>query len=93
YCKSGGVAASVAQAVKEMGREDFEVKPVICNGIEECSTALMKAKVGKLDGNIIEGMCCPDGCMRGMGTLVNKQNSMKFVADYAASAQKKTILD
>ena len=93
YCKSGGVAASVAQAVKEMGREDFEVKPVICNGIEECRTALMKAKVGKLDGNIIEGMCCPDGCMRGMGTLVNKQNSMKFVADYAASAQKKTILD
>jgi len=93
YCRSGGVAASVAEAVKEMGREDFVVKPVVCNGIEECRAALMKAKVGKLDGNIIEGMCCPDGCMRGMGTLVNKQNSMKFVADYAASAQKKTILD
>ena len=93
YCKSGGVAASVAQAVKEMGREDFEVKPVICNGIEECKAALMKAKAGRLDGNIIEGMCCPDGCMRGMGTLVNKQNSMKFVTDYAASAQKKTIFD
>ena len=52
YCKSGGVAASVAQAVKEMGREDFEVKPVICNGIEECRAALMKAKAGKLGGNI-----------------------------------------
>lgn len=92
YCKSGGVAASVARAVKEMGRDDFEVKPVICNGIEECRVALMKAKAGKLDGNIIEGMCCPDGCMRGMGTLVNKPNSLKSVNDYAASAKKQNIL-
>ena len=92
YCRSGGVAASVVQAIREMGREDFEVKAVVCNGIDECKTALMKAKAGKLDGNIIEGMCCPGGCIKGNGTLVNKKNTDKFVSDYAASAVKQTIL-
>ncbi|MCQ2561321.1 MAG: monomeric [FeFe] hydrogenase, partial [Clostridia bacterium] len=92
YCMSGGVAASVAQALKEMGREDFEVKPVICNGIDECKQALLKAKAGKLDGNIIEGMCCPGGCIRGNGTLINKKNFNKCAEEYADSAEKKTIL-
>ena len=92
YCRSGGVAASVVEAIKEMGREDFEVKAVVCNGIDECKTALMKAKVGKLDGNIIEGMCCPGGCIKGNGTLINKPNTDKFINTYAASAAKHTIL-
>ena len=56
YCRSGGVAASVVEAIREMGREDFEVNAVVCNGIDECKAALLKAKAGRLDGNIIEGM-------------------------------------
>lgn len=92
YCLSGGVAASVAQAMKELGHEDFPVKAVVCNGINECKQALLKAKAGKLDGNIIEGMCCEGGCIRGTGTLVNKKNYNKCAAEYAESAEKKTIL-
>ncbi len=91
YCKTGGVSASVVQAIKELGREDFEVKAVICDGIEECRAALMKKKFGKLDANIIEGMCCPGGCIQGNGTLVNKKNSDKEIANYSASAQKQSI--
>ena len=92
YCRSGGVAASVVEAIREMGREDFEVKAVVCNGIDECKAALLKAKAGRLDGNIIEGMCCPGGCIKGNGTLVNKQNTDKFINEYAASAEKQKIL-
>ncbi len=92
YCRSGGVAASVVEAIKEMGREDFQVKAVVANGIDECRQALLKAKAGRLDANIIEGMCCPGGCIKGNGTLVNKKNTDKFINDYAASAAKQTIL-
>ena len=93
YCRSGGVAASVVEAIREMGREDFEVKAVVCNGIDECKAALLKAKAGRLDGNIIEGMCCPGGCIKGNGTLINKKNTDKFINDYAASAKKQKIME
>lgn len=92
FCRSGGVAESIIQAVKELGRDDFEVKPLVCNGIDECRVALMKAKAGKLDANIIEGMCCVGGCVKGNGTLASDAKSLCTNVDrYIASAEKRYI--
>ena len=88
---SGGVTNAVQQAIVELGL-DVEFKPVVCNGIRECKTALTKAKFGRLDGNFIEGMACRGGCIAGNGTLINKGAAAKMVGEYCSSAEKKTIL-
>ena len=42
FARSGGLSDAVAQGLKEQGLENFELKACICNGIEECRTALLK---------------------------------------------------
>ena len=91
FSMSGGVTNAVQQAIVELGL-DVEFKPVVCNGIRECKTALTKAKFGRLDGNFIEGMACRGGCIAGNGTLINKGAAAKMVGEYCSSAEKKTIL-
>lgn len=91
FAKSGGVANAVQEALKELGHEDFELKPVVCNGIKECRTALLKARAGVLDGNFIEGMACEGGCVRGNGTMVNKKNTPLHLKKYMEDAVKTTL--
>ena len=91
FAQSGGVTAAIAEALKELGHEDFEFKPVIANGVEECRAALLKAKAGKLDGNFIEGMICEGGCVRGNGTMVNKKNTPLHLKQYCEASARKTL--
>ncbi len=91
FAQTGGLAAAVKQALKELGREDFELKPIVCNGIAECKAALLKAKAGKLDANFIEGMACVGGCAGGNGTLINKKNTPGVMKKYMESSTKKTM--
>ncbi len=91
FAKSGGVTAAIVEAVKELGYDDFEFKPVIANGVAECRAALLRAKAGKLNGNFIEGMICEGGCIKGNGTLVNKKNTDLHIDDYCSSAIKQTL--
>ncbi len=79
FAASGGVAGAVAQALKEMG-VDKPFKPVLCNGIEECKIALLKASKGVLDGNFIEGMACVGGCVGGAGNLTHGEKNKLDVA-------------
>ena len=91
FAKSGGVTRAIEEAIKELDMEDFEFKPVICNGVNECRTALLRAKAGKLNGNFIEGMICEGGCIKGNGTLINKKNTDLHIDDYCSSAIKQTL--
>ena len=63
FARSGGVAEAVVQTLKEKG-SDFQVKAVPCSGTAACEVALMKLKVGRLEGNFIEGMACEGGCVQ-----------------------------
>ncbi len=92
FAMSGGVTKAVEEAILEIGAKDFQLKPVVCNGIDECRAALLKAKRGKLDGNFIEGMICVNGCIGGKATLKNKKNSPMHLEQYCEAAEKKTIL-
>ena len=67
FARSGGVTQAVAQVMKEKG-VDFDLKPVPCSGIGDCDVALLKLKLGKLEGNFIEGMACEGGCITGPST-------------------------
>jgi ferredoxin hydrogenase large subunit len=68
FSGSGGVAASVAKAVNELGfKEDIKLRA--CNGAKECKVGLAMLKVGKLPEDIIEGMACEGGCIAGPGAI------------------------
>ncbi len=92
FARSGGLSDAVAQALKEQNI-DFEVKPVVCNGIEECRVALLKAGKGVLSGNFIEGMACVGGCIGGAGCLTHGAKDASEVDRYGREALEKTIGD
>ena len=91
FARSGGVSEAVANALKEQGRGDFELKAVPCDGIEACNTALLKASKGRADGNFIEGMACQGGCIGGAGCLTHGVKNKHEIDKYAGTPpQEKT---
>ena len=93
FARSGGLTEAVAQGLKEHGADDFEYKPVTCDGIEACRVALLKANKGLLNGNFIEGMACEGGCVGGAGCLTHAEKNTKAVNQHAATSDKNTITE
>lgn len=92
FAHCGGLATAAAEALHEQG-SDFELKPLSCDGIEECKVALLKASKGKLDANFIEGMACMGGCVNGAGNMVHAESNRVKVDMFSKKAQLKSIKD
>ena len=92
FARSGGLTDAAAQAIKEQNI-DFEIKPVVCDGIEACRMALLKLNKGILDGNFIEGMACVGGCIGGAGCLTHGEKNKTDVDKYGREALEKNISD
>lgn len=92
FARSGGLSDSVVQALKEQNI-DFEVKAEVCDGIEQCKMALLKASKGVLPANFIEGMSCIGGCIGGAGCLTHGAKDKAEVDKYGKEAMEKTITD
>ncbi len=92
FARSGGLTDAAAQAMKEQNI-DFEIKPVVCDGIEACRMALLKLSKGLLDGNFIEGMACIGGCIGGAGCLTHGEKNKAEVDKYGREALEKNITD
>lgn len=93
FARSGGLSDAVAQGLKENGLTDFELKPVACDGIEECRMALLKKNKGVLNANFIEGMACVGGCIGGAGCLTHGEKNKAEVDRYGKEAYEKTITE
>lgn len=93
FARCGGLADAVAEGLKEQGLEDFDLKAISCDGIEECKTVLVKKSRNLLDVNFIEGMACIGGCIGGAGCLTHGEKSKAQVDKYGKEAMEKTILD
>ena len=91
FARSGGVAEAVAQSLKEKNIE-FDLKPVPCSGTAACEVALMKLKVGRLEGNFIEGMACEGGCVQGAGCLVRSPRNKLDVEKHAKEAKDRGVV-
>ena len=66
---SGGFTAAIQNYVSESGvKVDF--KPVKVSGGVEIKRAMTMAKIGKLQGNFIEGMMCEGGCINGAAKVM-----------------------
>ena len=95
FARSGGLTDAAVQAMKEQNI-DFEIKPVVCDGIEACRMALLKLNKSQaaLGGNFIEGMACVGGCINGAGCLTHSEIKNKADVDkYGREALEKTISD
>ncbi len=92
FARSGGLTDAVAQALKEQGI-DFDLNPVVCDGIEECRTALFKKSKNLLKENFIEGMACRGGCINGAGCLTHGDRNSAQVDAHGKKATGKTITD
>ena len=92
FARSGGLSDAVAQALKEQGIE-FPLNAMVCDGIEECRTALLRKSKNALNANFIEGMACIGGCIGGAGCLTHGEKNKKQVDEYGREALEKTIGD
>ena len=92
FARSGGLSDAVSQALKEQNIE-FDLKPVVCDGIEECRVALLKKNKNVLNANFIEGMACIGGCIGGAGCLTHGDKNKAQVDEYGREAYEKTISD
>ena len=93
FAHCGGLAAAVAEALKEQGITDFELNAISCDGLEECKDALHRKNRGRLDANFIEGMACVSGCIGGAGNLTHGEKNRAAVDKYGHEALEKTICD
>lgn len=95
FARSGGLAAAVQESLNEqnISQEKFTFKPISCNGILECKTALLKASKNLLQENFIEGMVCENGCIGGAGCISHGPKNKAEVDAYGKQAMEKTILD
>ncbi|MEG1862061.1 MAG: 4Fe-4S dicluster domain-containing protein [Oscillospiraceae bacterium] len=88
FAHSGGLTGAVTKAVEELGAEDFELRAVSCDGIEQCRMALLKLSKNVLKENFIEGMACEGGCINGAGCLTHTVDKSKMKIDaHAKEAQ------
>ena len=91
FARCGGLSDAVAQALKEQGIDDFDLKAISCDGIEACKIALLKAQKRLSEHNFIEGMACQGGCVGGAGCLTHAEKNKLDVDKYSSSSNEKTI--
>ena len=68
FSVSGGVAGAVVSCIREMA-PDREILVEHAEGLNDCRKMMMRARAGKLNGYLLEGMACPGGCIGGAGTV------------------------
>lgn len=89
---NGGLTAAIENYVKGIGLE-VDFKPVKASGGLEIKKAMTMGKIGKLQGNFIEGMMCEGGCINGAGTLVTAMKAKAPFTKINASSTIKSVLD
>ena len=93
FAAGGGVAAAVAQALKENGSA-VEAKCLACAGIDECRIAILKMSKGLIPENFIEGMACAQGgCIQGPAVIVRSAKNKAALTRHVKEAGERTIGD
>ncbi|WDV44793.1 4Fe-4S dicluster domain-containing protein [Clostridiaceae bacterium M8S5] len=72
FAQSGGLSQAI-QNVIEQGDKDVQFEPVKVSGQAEIKKCLTLAKMGKLQGNFIEGMMCEGGCIGGKACILEQR--------------------
>lgn len=87
FARSGGLAGAVEHTLGELDAKDFEYNPIVCQGIDQCKAALLKASKGVLGHNFIEGMACVGGCVGGSGNPARHAEAPAKMKEHIESAE------
>lgn len=89
---NGGLTAAIENYIRSEGLE-VNFAPVKASGGIEIKKAMTMAKIGKLQGNFIEGMMCEGGCINGAGIVVTPFKSKGVFNKTNAQATRKSVMD
>ena len=90
FARIGGLTEAVAEVIKE-NNIDFEVKPVMCDGVENLKMQLTKIKRGKVDFNFLEGMACMGGCIGGPCNINHEIRDKMQIDKYGKETSISTV--
>jgi iron only hydrogenase large subunit-like protein len=90
FARIGGLTEAAAQAIKEQNL-DFEVKPCVCDGIDNIKLALNKMKRGQADFNFLEGMACLGGCIGGPCNITHEIKDKMDVDKFGKTTKQNSI--
>ena len=93
FASSGGVANAVMECMQERGEDVSEIQLRKCAGGQECRTALMLLKAGKLPEDFIEGMMCPGGCVGGPSKHKTEKEITRARENLLKTADERKVLD
>ena len=93
FATSGGVAGAVLEVMRERGEDVEDIRLLRCAGGDECKKALTLLKVGRLQEDFIEGMCCPGGCVGGPSKHKLENEIQKARTALLKNADGRRILD
>lgn len=88
----GGLTAAIENYIRSQGLE-VSFNPVKVSGGIEIKKTMTMAKIGKLQGNFIEGMMCEGGCINGAGALATPFKAKATFNKINAQATKKAVID
>ena len=89
FAQSGGVAAAVAECAKE--HDDGPYTAFMANGAMECKKQLQVMQAGRFTFDILEGMCCPGGCIAGPACISDPVTVKGRMTKENMATDKKTI--
>ena len=92
FAAGGGVAKAVEDVIHRLHPE-MEVKTVAAEGLNQCRQMLRKARTGKYDGYLLEGMACPGGCIAGAGTVQPPEKSRRALERYKEAVSISNPMD
>ncbi|MHC1682087.1 MAG: 4Fe-4S dicluster domain-containing protein [Clostridiaceae bacterium] len=91
FAIDGGLTAAIINYVTDKG-VSVDFKPVVASGGDEIKKAMTMARVGRLDGNFIEGMMCLGGCVGGPATILPQNKVRPILNKFSKESKIKTVL-
>lgn len=85
YARTGGVTGAIERAARrESGGP--QVRALTGDGLHQCSAILSAIEDGTADGNFMEGMACPGGCIGGPGTVTDVSTARDRVEAFSSKS-------
>lgn len=92
FAQGGGLTAAVQNYLSDKD-SSLLFNPVRISGMEEIKKTLTMAKVGRLEGNFIEGMMCEGGCIGGPASLLPIRKSKPLNTKFSGDTPIKAVAE
>lgn len=94
YARTGGVSEAVKNTLDRLRPDrDIKLRSSQADGVPACKALLKEILAGEIKANFIEGMGCKGGCIGGPRVLIDKDEALPVVNEYAKEAQFVTPVD